>query len=365
MSRVRNWIFALSSLFLVAPGAAAQSAPDGWQQILDKAKTQKLVLINQGNPAYDAAIEAFSKKFGIPVESTVSRPSAAIARVRTEQQNGLFLADVWWSITGQMTSIGVPADMFEPFEPFLVLPEVKDVANWRHPDYMYGDSKRMVFTHTHEVNRGMYRNTAVLPGVKLDSYEALLNPQLKGKIVVRDASLPNAGSYALAPIYKARGPEFLLKFLNEQQPRIYGNPEQLDTQLIRGSAALAIGGQSSSFAQCKTDGGCKTIEEVEGFSSAVSRGLAIFKEAPNPEAAKVFVNWILSKEGQELFVREWAKANPSAAISMRKDVPPAPGHEKDLPDFANAGQYVWVSTEQGDDEIKKVTAVFKSWAEKQ
>jgi len=364
MSRIKAWVLGLCMLVLAAPAALAQGAPDGWQQILDKAKTQKLVLINQGNPAFDALLDTFSKKFGIRVEATVARPSSVVTRVQTEQKNGLFLVDVWWSITGQMTSIASPAGMFEPFENFLVLPEVKDASNWRHPDYRYGDAKRTVFTHTHEVNRGMYRNLSVLPNVKLDSYEALLNPELKGKIVVRDASLPNAGSYALAPIFKAKGPEFLLKFLQEQQPRIYENPEQLDTALIRGAAALAIGGQSSSFAQCKADGGCKTIEEVEGFSAAVSRGIAILKNAPNPEATKVFVNWLLSKEGQENFVREWAKANPSAGISMRKDVAPAPGHEKDLPDFSKADQYVWASTQQGDEEIKKVANVFKSWAEK-
>ncbi len=363
MSSIKTWLLGIGLAALVAPAAFAQGAD--WQQILDKAKTQKLVIINQGSPAYDATIDAFSKKFGIKVDATVARPSAVVARVQTEQKNGLFLADVWWSITGQMTSIAGPAGMLEPFENFLVLPEVKDAANWRHADYMYGDAKRMVFTHTHEVNRATYRNSAVLPGVKVDTYDALMNPQLKGKIVVRDSSLPNAGSYALAPIYKEKGADFLLKFLKTQEPRIYENPEQLDTALIRGAAALAIGGQTTSFAQCKTDGGCKTIEEVDGFLTAVSRGLGVFKNAPNPEATKVFVNWVLSKEGQETFVREWAKVNPSAAVSMRKDVAPAPGHEKDLPDFANAAKYVWASTQQGDEEIKKVTELFKSWAEKQ
>ena len=365
MSPIRTWVLGICLLILAMPAAFAQGAQADWQQILDKAKSQKLVLINQGSPAFDATLDIFSKKFGIKVEATVARPSSVVARVQTEQKNGLFLADVWWSITGQMTSIGVPSGMFEPFENFLVLPEVKDVANWRHPDYMYGDSKRMVFTHTHEVNRAIFRNRDVLPGVKIDSYDALLNPQLKGKIVVRDSSVPNAGSYALAPIYKAKGGDFLLKFLKEQQPRIYENPEQLDTALIRGAAALAIGGQSTSLAQCRTDGGCKNIDELDGFSVAVSRGLAIFKNTPNPDATKVFINWILSKEGQETFVREWARVNPSAAVSMRKDVAPAPGHEKDMPDFANAGQYVWASTQQGDEEIKKVAEIFKSWAEKQ
>jgi iron(III) transport system substrate-binding protein len=365
MSRVRNWIFGVLAALLTASGTVhAQNMPEGWQQTLDKAKTQKLIIINQGNPAFDAAFEAFTKKYGIEVESTVSRPSAALARVRTEQKNGLYLADIWWAITGVMTSVASPAGMFEPFDKYLMLPEVKDPANWRHPDYIYGDHNRSVFLHTNELSFTVLRNIDVIPDLKITSYDSLMDPRLKGKIAIRDASYPNAGSYALAPIYKAKGPDFLLKFLKEQQPRVFENPEQLDNSLIRGASALAIGGQNSSLSQCRSDGGCKNIEQVEAFGSSSSRGLAIFKNAPHPEAATIFVNWILSKEGQSFLIHEWPKSNTTGAVSMRKDVPPAPGHEQYLPDFSNPGQYIFVSTQQGNDELKPVTDLFKTWVGK-
>jgi iron(III) transport system substrate-binding protein len=350
---------------LLVPGAAlAQSAPAEWQQTIDKAKSQKLIIINQGNPAFDAAFEAFTKKFGIEVESTVSRPSAAITRIQTEQQNGLYLADVWWSITGIMTSVASPGGLFEPFDKYLILPEVKDVSNWRHPDYIYGDRNKTVFIHTNELSFTVLRNRDVIPDLKIESYDSLMDPRLKGKIAIRDASYPNAGSYALAPLYKTKGADFLKKFLETQNPRVFGNPEQLDNSLVRGSSALAIGGQNSSLSQCRKDGGCKNIDQVKLFASASSRGVAVFKNPPNPEAAKVFVNWLLSKEGQELLIREWPKANTTGAVSMRKDVAPAPGHEEYLPDFTNPDQYVWVSTQQGDEEVKLVTDVFKAWYNK-
>jgi len=369
MSRLGLWTFGVLAALLTAPlissGAVhAQSMPDGWQQTLDKAKTQKLIIINQGNPAFDAAFEAFTKKYGIKVESSVTRPSAAITRVQTEQKNGLYLADVWWAITGVMTSVASPAGLFEPFEKYLILPEVKDVANWRHPDYIYGDRNRSVFLHTNELSFTVLRNRDVIPELKVNSFDALMDPRLKGKIAIRDASYPNAGSYALAPIYKNKGPEFLTKFLTQQQPRVFENPEQLDNSLIRGASALAIGGQNSSLSQCRSDGGCKNIDQVENFGSTSSRGLAIFKNAPNPEAAAIFVNWILSKEGQTFLINEWPKSNATGAVSMRKDVAPAPGHEQYLPDFANPSQYIWVSTQQGDEELKPVTDLFKAWVGK-
>ena len=362
MSRVRKWAFGVLAVLLTVSGTVhAQGLPDGWQQTLDKAKTQKLVIINQGNPAFDAAFDAFTKKYGIKVESSVSRPSAAITRVQTEQKNNLYLADVWWAITGVMTSVASPAGLFEPMEKYLLLPEVKDPSNWRHPDYIYGDRNRSVFLHTNELSFTVLRNIDVIPELTITSYDSLMDPRLKGKIAIRDASSPNAGSYALAPIYKAKGPEFLMKFLTQQQPRVFENPEQLDNSLIRGASALAIGGQNSSLSQCRSDGGCKNIDQVEAFGSSSSRGLAIFKNAPNPEAATIFVNWILSKEGQQFLINEWPKSNTTGAVSMRKDVPPAPGHEQYLPDFANPGQYIWVSTQQGDEELKPVTALFKTW----
>jgi ABC-type Fe3+ transport system substrate-binding protein len=200
--------------------------------------------------------------------------------------------------------------------------------------------------------------------VKVDTFESLMNPKLKGKIVARDASYPNAGSYSLAPILKAKGADFLAKFLREQNPRVFDNPEQLDKMLTSGAAAVEIGGQAQSYSACRADGGCKTIESIPAMATTISRGFGVMKKAPHPEAVKVWLNWILSKEGQELLVKEWAKANTSGAVSMRKDVAPAPGHEQYLPDFAHADQYVWVSTERGDKDINTVTKIFKEWNNK-
>jgi len=362
MNRGGIYFFVLVAFVLIAPDAVrAQNAPAGWAAILEKAKTETLVLHDQGNAAFDATIDAFTKKFGVKVDVTVSRPSQALTRLQLEQKNGTFDADVWWAITGLMATAAAPAGMFEPFEDYLVLPEVKDLGNWRDAEYLYGDSTHFVFTYNHEVNPAVYRNTAVMPEVKVDSFDALMNPQLRGKIVVRDASYPNAASYALAPMLKAKGPDFLAKFLKEQNPRVFDNPEQLDKMLINGGAAIEIGGQAQAYSQCRSDGGCKTIESIPAMETTISRGFGVLKRAPHPEAVKVWLNWILSKEGQELLVKEWAKANTSGAVSMRKDVAPAPGHEQYLPDFAHADRYVWVSTQRGDEEITQVTKIFKEW----
>jgi len=362
MVGIRAWMAAAAALACVMSGAAAaqQGADAQWQATLAKAKTQKLVLVNQEGKAFDVLIEAFTKKFGIAVDQTVARPTQVVPRVKTEQANGQYVWDVWWATTSNMVSVAAPAGMLAKFDDYLIQPELKAASTWRHPDYIYGDATRFVFTYSHEVSFSAYRNTAILPELKLDNLDALLEPKLKGKVVIRDASAPNAGSWALAPLYKAKGGPFLQKFLKETDPKVMENPQQLDIAIMRGGSAVAFGMQGSAYSQCVRDGGCKTIQPMQQLAAASSRGLAVFKNAPNPEAAKIFVNWVLSKEGQEAFVREWAKYNETGAVSMRKDVEPHPDHKSDLPDFNDARRYVWVATEDGAKDIAAVVKIFKA-----
>jgi iron(III) transport system substrate-binding protein len=353
---------ALSAAILlsaVSGTAFAQNAGAEWDATVAKAKAQTLVLVYSDNKSFDTIVEEFTKKTGIKVQSTVSRPTVILPRVKTEQNNGQYLWDVWWSITANMVNVAAPAGMLQPFDPLLMLPEVKDVNQWRHKDYLYGDPTRFVFTYSHEVSFSLYRNTDVVPELKLDNLDELLDPRLKGKIIARDASQPNSGAFALAPLYKAKGGEFVRKFLKDQDTRVLENPQQLDNTIMRGGAALAFGMQNTSYATCMQDGGCKNIKPVSQLAITLSRGLSVFKNAPHPEAAKVFVNWLLSKDGQTVAVREWAKYNLTGAVSMRKDVEAHPDHKLDQPDFNKPEQYVWVSTDDGTKEINAVVKIFK------
>jgi ABC-type Fe3+ transport system substrate-binding protein len=83
------------------------------------------------------------------------------------------------------------------------------------------------------------------------------------------------------------------------------------------------------------------------------------KNPPHPEMTKLWVNWLLSREGQQAWVDAWAKYNTAGAVSMRKDVAPAPGHEQFLPDFNKPEQYVFVSSEKGSEEMDATIKLFK------
>jgi len=353
-------IAAILAITLTLPVTAqAQAWQDEWKATIERAKSQTLTAMVAGEEAYQLTLAEFSRKFGIKTEATVARPSVAIARIQTEQKAGQFNWDLWMGGTSNMVNSASPAGLLAPMEPYFILPEVKDVSNWRHPDFIFGDSKRTVFTNSNKLEFYVLRNNSNLPDVKVETWDDFLNPKLKGKISVRDMSVPNAGTFAMATAYGAKGPDFVRKLLKDQDVKVFANPQQLDASITRGGQVISIGLETYIWDKCRADGGCKDIDNLYQFGAAISLGLTVPKNAPDADAVKVFLNWYLSKEGQEFWVNVWAKQNTSGSVSMRKDVAPFKGHEKSLPDFSNPKQYVFVSSEHGSAEIAATIKIFK------
>jgi ABC-type Fe3+ transport system substrate-binding protein len=355
-------LVALAALLVLASWPAlAQSWQDEWKTLQQRAKGQTLSVSHQPNDSITMILDEFSKKFGIKVEAMVARPSATLSRVQTEQRNGQHLWDLWWGGTSTMVNVAIPAGLLEKIEQYMILPEVKDPNQWRHIDFTFADVGRHVYVDINETNYAILRNVKVLPEVKIETADDFLNPKLKGRISSRDASTPNYGTFALATLYRQRGAEFLTKLLKDQELKVFENPQQLEASIVRGQHAVAFGLESGIWEQCRRDGGCKDVEQMKQFSVATSWGMSVPKNPPHPDAVKVWVNWIMSKEGQEAKVRHWPKTNDTGALSMRKDVAPAPGHERFLPDFSKPEQYVFVSSDKGSVEIDATTKIFKEF----
>ena len=353
------FLLAMTMPLVGQAGAQSLSWQDEWKNTLEKAKGQSLSVSIAPEEAYTTVMAEFSSRFPIKAEPTIMRPSSALARIQTEQQSGQFTWDVWMGGTSNMVNSAAPAGLLAPMEPYFILPEVKDPANWRHPDFLFGDAGRRVFTNANRVEFYVLRNTSVVPEAKLESWDDFLNPKFKGKISIRDLSVPNGGTFAVATGYGVMGPDFVRRLLKDQEPKFFENPQQLETAVVRGGQAIAIGLESYIWDKCRADGGCKDVEQLRQFAAATSAGLSIPKNPPHPEAMKVFVNWYLSKEGQEVWVNARAKQNNSGAVSMRKDVAPFKGHESSLPDFSNPRNYVFVSSEKGSEEVDATIKIFK------
>lgn len=342
-----------------APGSA-QMWQDKWNATLAKAKTQTLILTQHGNDAVPLVVDVFEKKYGIKVDVSAQRPSRALARIRTEQKNGQYLWDIWLAATSNMTNIAAPAGMLQSLDDRLILPEVTDKSNWRDPGYVFGDKGHHVYTFDNYVANSVFRNDNVAKDVKIRSFDDFMNPKLRGKIALRDSSRPNAALFVLALMQQRKGADFVKRFIQEMRPTIYEDPKQIFNAVARGGVGLAIGARQQEVSRCRLDGGCKQISEPKGFAYTLSWGTAMFKNAPHPEAAAVWINWLLSKEGQQTWVDSWAKHNLDGAVSMRKDVAPAKGHESSLPDFNDPKEYLWVAHDKDGKLIKAAVASYRA-----
>jgi ABC-type Fe3+ transport system substrate-binding protein len=353
-------------------GAAAKPAsttPPELAAAVAAAKGQTLTVVGHPGPQYDDIIAAFQKAYpDVKIQYDGDRPSTFTPKMLTEQKNGVYNWDVWWDATSTMNTVALPAGAMQDIAPYLLLPEVKDGKNWRGGKVLYSSDKTpYVFIYSLNAPGGPYVNRDVLPkdlfpaGQPLN-LDQLLDPRLKGKILFRTPSTPEGGALFLTGVLKAKGPDFVRKLLVDQQPIFEENAQLISQQLIQGKAPIEIGGDQPTITDCQVQGGCKNLQEVPQTSYALSNGVAVFKNAPHPDAAKVFVNWILSKAGQQAFVDSYVKNQATGANSDRVDVEPKdPTHAVD---FNQLDKWSLQGTDSGNDDMANVLALYKQISSK-
>ncbi|MCS0503728.1 ABC transporter substrate-binding protein [Ancylobacter mangrovi] len=338
----------------------AAGEPDAaFDAAVKAAKGQSLNLIVDPPQAYRDIAAIFAKAYpDINVQTTVMHPSDAAPRVITEQRNKVYSFDAWWGTCTNMNSIAAPAGILAELPPYLLLPSVKDASNWRLPDMLYTSPKPFVFVHTLGlINQGAY-NTDLVPGGVL-TLDKLLDPSLKKMISIRVPSRPHGGSLMLAQIAKQKGFDFVETLLRTMEPVYVDNDRQNTMSVVRGDTAVGIGTSEETLYSCHQEKGCTNVK-VFPTADMQARGVSVLNNAPNQAAVKVFVNWLLSKEGQETYVREWSKTNFGGGFSMRKDVEPGPGQSDSMPDMSHIETYSAVSYDSGWADVQKIISLYKT-----
>ncbi|MCS0496558.1 extracellular solute-binding protein [Ancylobacter sp. MQZ15Z-1] len=336
----------------------ARAAAD-WDATVAAAKGQSLNLIIDPYQAHKDVVAVFAQKFpGIDVQASTLHPSDAAPKMLTEQKNGVYSWDAWWGTCSNMNNVALPAGGLDLIDQYFVLPEVIEASNWRLPNLRY-TSKRgnYVFVHTHFlINYGAYDKGQVPGGVL--TLDNLTDPSLVGRISIRVPNRPHGGAMMLAQVAKEKGIGTVETILTTMKPMFVDNDRQNTMSVVRGDSAVGIGTSEETLYDCHQSGGCTNVVKFP-VSVMHSRGISVPKNPPHKEAATVWVNWLLSKEGQEVFVTEWAKSNPGGALSMRKDVAPDPKHLESVPDFDNIDQYVAVALDSGWTDLKQIIDLYK------
>lgn len=343
----------------LAAVTAATDTKQSWDSVVAAAKKEgSVTLYALWTPETRIGLsQAFKAKYGIDVEFTpFSRGAELLAKVQTEQRAGIFLADVYGAGAGTLMSIMKPAGVLGPIEPLLVLPETIDGKYWRGGRFPFLDKDKTSVGMIASVQRNILYNTDLIKKGEITTYKDLLKPQYKGKITLNDPTVSGSGKecfvhLALNVWNLDETKAYLVQLLKQQAAVIERDNRQHVESVARGKYAIGFGPNPDTQAEfLKLGSPIDAVILKEGvFVSSASGVLGVPTKFAHPHAAKLFINWLLGKEGQTVFVKGFG--NPS----LRNDVSTAQFNPLFLPQpqeklfMANEAAILFT------DEITKVT----------
>ena len=304
-SSIRRAAFAALAAFgLAAPAWAQDCCP---KELVDAAnKEGKLVLYTALLlDAEQILVKEFNKKFPNVKVDIVRAPGARLfTRIETEAAANKLGADIM-----DMTDLGLAKrieNLFADYTP----PNAKEIDKAA----MVSDKlwPRTVHVYAMAYNPAMIQKPP-------KSWADLKDPAYKGKLGLVIAG--SGGTTWTKAMFqrKVLGLDYW-KDVAKQEPRLYESNGPLATAGVRGESPVAMLLVNATL-PLKNDGAPIEVAYPAEGMPATPGGAGIFKTAPNPNAAKLFLNWFLSLEGQNTMVE---KLGFSSVVKGAKVPPGAP-----------------------------------------
>lgn len=322
-----------------------------WERTLEAAKREKTVTVyGPSGIEYQNAMMEFQKRYPeIRLNYMAGSGSIHGPRIVTERRAGKYLVDLL--VGGSTTPVAVllPAQALDPIRATFIIPEVTDESKWWRKRFLFidPDGERILMMEGTVSSGGMGYNTKLVRAEEARGFQShwdLLSPRWKGKMVARDPRTP--GSSQNLPFYYYNpklGPQFLYRLFTETDLTLTRDPRLLIDWLAQGKFHLALF-VASDIDRAKEQGlPVESLDRPLKEGSSVGSGfgtVSYLNRAPHPNAARVFINWLLSREGQ----LAWQKS--TNRNSLRMDIPKDNIPPDELP--TEGGDYFVRTTENSD-----------------
>lgn len=371
----------LTTLFVLSlsPPSVAQTksqAKPNWEQVLSAAKKEGKVVVwgPPGELIRKAMTEGFKKAFPeIAIEYSGARGGEQATRIKAERDGGVYGVDVLLSGTTTAITQMKPMKALDPIAPALMLPEVTDVKHWRDKKLEFSDeTTRLNLVFSTMLKTPLVYNPQLAKPEEIDELPKLLDAKWKGKFVINDPLPSGSGNVTFRWIWRLMGPEKAKDYYR----KIRANAALADRDQRRQIEWIAQG--KYAFLLAPSDGvlgqlldrGLKlgVIPEFKDHGTYVTASFGssmLLNKNPHPNAATVFLNWVLTKEGQ----LAWSKAMDH--VSRRLDVPTGhlpsyiipPPEAKFFSDKPKPGYRYWLSyteenVQRSDEETKILKELF-------
>jgi len=229
---------------------------------------------------------AFEKKYGIPVNFTRAGSERVMTRFVTEVRAGKVSADIMENDAGELTWLGN-----QGFLELVSSPQLE-----RYPDNIVGPN-RLWFGSRYSFYVPGYNTRLVSPQDVPKTYEDLLNPKWKGKMMIEAEDVDWFA--ALWDYWGERKASEYFRKLGELDLLVRRGHTNMTQLLAAGEAPLAITLYNHEVERQKKSGA--PIEWV-ALEPVVARlgGVAVVKNAPHPAMALLYFDFIFSVEGQNV-----------------------------------------------------------------
>ena len=334
-----------------APAATAKPATVGaeeaaWAQVVSAAKKEgKLTLYTWGVTGQVGVkvAKAFKEAYGIEIETVTGVVPNLIERLKTEAAAGKNMADTFDASTSSV-QIAKTAGLIQPLGN---LPALSQKSAFRNDPLI--DQEGSITSVGINYRAILINTNLVKSGQEPKSYKELLESKWNGKIVIPSP----VTAVGINQLYSQKDNlglnDDFFRQLAKNGVIVVATDKDAADMVTRGEAQVL---PSCSLLQSSADvvkgAPVKATFPTEGTMAGFGNTWSIVKNGPHPNAARLFVNWLLSPEGQKVY------GEASAWTPIRNDVPdyiPAPlslpqGAKIWVSDLANEGRIAELRTQR-------------------
>lgn len=326
----------LSVFFLTVAHGAQLSGnfEQEWSNLIAAAKQEGTVAIASGGAPsrqYRPVVDVFAKKYGLKVEVSTGSATDTVNRVLAERKAGRYTMDVALISSRENNQRLVPSESLIPLTPLLIHPEVVNTSNWYGGKHWYGDKASRYVLIYHVSKEDQYEswyNTDKIKEAELATLKKqtdFFDPRWRGKIAGQGVGDPSGIRQMIDSYFEPdRGPEWVKTYLLDAGVTFSDDRRILETWVVGGRFPLRAVATGTEDLMTLSKKGLPIkqlfLPKQVGLIRAGGSGCCIsaFANAPHPNAAKLFINWFLSKEGQTLTHTMISNIDRS---SLRNDIP--------------------------------------------
>jgi len=292
-----------------------------WEKVLRDAKTEGKVVV-LGPPLQDvrpSLMSAFKKSFpDISLEYQTADFGSLILKLRAEMAKGKASIDVVLGGTQPLQH----KDILAPLHERLILPDAKDPAKWQSSlgqGLRFNDREQKFVLQTSEwVSGYVLVNSRNVDPATITSWKDLLKPQWKGKIAAHDPRGAGTGQSVASYLLVKFGSKFIVDLYKGQEVVLTRDYAQVADWIAQEKYSVGIAQTADRIEELRKEGislKAFSLLDAPGQLSGGFSVISLLQGVQHPNAATVFLNWFLTREGQLAFQK------PLVYPSLRVDVP--------------------------------------------